>query len=141
MQLNTYLTFKNNARQAMEFYARVLGGEITMMMTMGESPMAADMPKEAHGAIMHACLKVGDRLLMASDSPEGAPGCAAFEGHKGFTLSLTVATPAEGETLFKALSEGGQVTMPLAATFWSPSFGMLVDQFGITWMVNCEPGS
>ncbi len=136
MQLNTYLSFKDNARQALEFYAQALGGKITMLMTMGESPMAADIPAEFHGAIMHGCLQLGDRLLMAADTP---PGCGEFEGNKGFSLSLTVNTPAEGQRLFAALSEGGQVTMPLAETFWSPSFGMLVDQFGIAWMVNCEP--
>lgn len=139
MQLNTYLTFKDNARQAMEFYARVLGGKMLTMMTMGESPMKDQVSPEYHGAIMHASLQIGDRMLMASDSP---PGCGpAFEGNKGFSLSLTVDTPAEAEKLFAALGEGGTVTMPLGQTFWSPCFGMLVDRFGIAWMVNCEPGS
>lgn len=138
MQLNTYLTFKDNARQAMEFYARALGGQITMMMTMGESPMAGEIPAQFHGLIMHASLQLGDRMLMASDSPP-VPGCPAFEGNKGFSLSLTAGTPAEAEKLFEVLSEGATVTMPLAETFWSPAFGMLVDKFGIAWMVNCEP--
>lgn len=137
MQLNTYLTFRDNAREAMEFYARVLGGQLIAMMTMGESPMKEQIAPEYHGAIMHACLQLGDRMLMASDSP---PGCGpAFDGHKGFSLSLTVATPAEAEKLFTALGEGGSVVMPLGETFWSPRFGMLVDKFGIAWMVNCEP--
>lgn len=139
MQINTYLTFKDNAREALEFYARVLGGEITMMMTMGESPMAADIPVADHGAVMHASLKIGDRFLMASDNP---PSCGMpFEGNKGFSLSLNVDTPAEAEHLFTAMSEGGTVTMPLGQTFWSPCFGMLVDRFGIAWMVNCEPAA
>ena len=80
--------------------------------------------------VMHACLKIGDTLVMASD------GCGtSAAGFKGFSLSLTVPNEAEADGKFAALSEGGQVTMPLGKTFFSPRFGMLVDRFGVGWMV------
>lgn len=133
MSLDTYLTFNGNCAEAMRFYERVLGGKLEMMMTMGESPMAAQMPPGAENRIMHANLNLGDRRLMASDSMLGHP----YGGMQGFSLSLSYGTVEEGQKIFDALADGGQVGMPLQKTFWAEGFGMLVDRFGTPWMINC----
>ena len=133
MQITPYLTFNGNCAEAFRFYAESLGGTIEMMMSHGESPIAAQVPKEWHSAIMHARLKVGDAVLMASDAPP-----EQGQTPEGFSVSLGVDTPAEAERIFEALAEGGTVRMPLQQTFWAARFGMVVDRFGIPWMVNCE---
>jgi PhnB protein len=133
MQITPYLTFNGNCAEAFRFYAESLGGTIEMMMSHGDSPVAAQVPKEWHSAIMHARLKVGDAVLMASDTPP-----EQGQTPQGFSVSLGVDTPAEAERVFKALADGGTVRMPLQQTFWAQRFGMLVDRFGIPWMVNCE---
>lgn len=132
--MQAYLTFDGNAAEALAFYAQALGGKVAYTMTFGESPMGADMPAEARKKIMHARLEARGHRLMASDAPPGYP----FAGYKGFSISVQAKDPTEGEQLFNALGVGGKVTMPFAATFWSPGFGMLEDKFGIAWMVNVE---
>ena len=132
--MQPYVNFDGNTADALAFYARVLGGKITFSQTFGQSPMAKDVPKEAHGRVMHATLEARGHQLMASDTVPGMP----FEGHKGFGLSVQGHDVAEGERLFNALAAGGQVTMPYGPTFWALGFGMLVDQFGVPWMVNVE---
>ena len=132
--MEAYLNFNGNAAEALAFYAKCLDGEITFRMTFGESPMAGDVPADAQNRLMHARLTARGHRLMASDTPPGYP----FEGHKGFSLSLQTQDDKEGQRLFKALSEGGQVTMPYQPTFWAKGFGMLVDKFGVPWMINCE---
>ncbi len=132
--MQAYLTFDGNTAEALAFYAQCLGGKVLFSMTWGESPMAADMPAEAKNKIMHSTLEARGHKLMAADAPPGYP----FEGHKGFSLSVQSNNVKEGEQLFKALSAGGKVTMPFAPTFWAAGFGMLVDKFGVSWMVNCE---
>ena len=131
LQLDTYLFFDGNCADAMRFYERTLGGKL-QLMTHGESPMAAQTPPGSANRIMHARLELDGRLLMASDSMVGQP----YEGMKGFSLSLIYPTVAEAQRIFAALAEGGQVTMPIAKTFWAEAFGMLVDRFGTAWMVN-----
>lgn len=134
MQLNPYVSFNGQCEQAFKFYEKVLGGKITFMMTWGEMPGGADQfPAEALKLIMHATLKVGDAVLMGADSPPGT-----YQHPKGTNVSLHLKDIAEGERIFNALAENGTVQMPFAETFWSPGFGMCVDQFGIPWMVNCE---
>ena len=133
MQLNPYLNFNGNCEAAFYFYERCLGGQLVMMLTHGNAPSAEHVPAEWHNKIMHARLNVGDRVLMGSDSP---PQC--FEETKGFYVQLGIDDPAEAERIFQALAENGKVTMPFEQTFWAFRFGMLVDQFGIPWMVNCE---
>ena len=131
MQLIAYLDFAGNCREAFDFYAQALGGTITMRMTYGESPMAADMPASTHGLVMHSQLTCGAASIMGADNgePEGAPtkGC----------VSIHVDEPAEAERLFAALTEGGSVQMPLQETFWAQRFGMFVDRYGKGWMINC----
>jgi len=132
--MEAYLTFDGRTADALAFYAQCLGGRVVFSMTWGESPMADDMPAEAKDKIMHATLEARGHKLMAADAPPGYP----FEGHKGFSLSVQSKDVKEGERLFNALSAGAKVTMPFAPTFWAAGFGMLTDQFGVSWMVNCE---
>lgn len=132
--MEAYLTFNGNAAEALAFYAACLGGQVGVSMTYGESPMGDGMPAETRNKIMHATLEARGHKLMASDAPPGF----VFEGHKGFALSVQARDAQEGEQLFNALADGGRVMMPYAPTFWAAGFGMLVDRFGVPWMVNCE---
>jgi len=131
-QLDAYLTFNGNCAEAMRFYERTLGGKIEIMMTNGESPMAAQTSPDGANRIMHARLALGDRILMASDSMAGQP----YDGMTGFSLSLIFPTADEAKKTFDALADGGKVTMPLQKLFWADAFGMLIDRFGTPWMVN-----
>ena len=134
MQLNPYLTFNGTCEAAFKFYQQCLGGEIVMMMPFGETPGCEQMPAASRDKIMHARLVFDDQVLMASDNHPDHP----YDGIKGCSLSLNVATAAEAERVFNALSKNGTVQMPLEPTFWAERFGMFVDQFGVPWMVNCE---
>src|ERR1700675_108708 len=136
MQMNPYLSFDGKCETAFKFYEKVLGGKVLMMMKDGESPMAAQTPPESRDKIMHARLAVGDKLLMGSDAP-----AQMYEPMKGIQVTLGVDQPAEADRIFSALTENGSVRMPIQETFWAQRFGMLVDQFGTPWMINCErPG-
>lgn len=133
-QINPYLLFGGNCREAMNFYADCLGGELTMQ-TMGESPMGKDMPQEMKDNIMHASLsKNGILLLMASDM------MGKEEVKQGNTISLSLNCGSEDEInmFFSKLSAGGQVTQPLEDAFWGAKFGMLIDKFGMHWMLNFD---
>lgn len=133
MNLNTYVFFNGQCREAFEFYAKALGGKIVMMQTYAESPEAERVSKDWRGKIIHARLRLGDHVLMGSDAPP-----ERFRSPQGFDLNVGVADPAEAERIFQALAAGGKVLMPIGETFWAVRFGALVDQFGIPWMVNCE---
>jgi PhnB protein len=133
MQINPYLNFNGQCETAFKFYEQVLGGKITFRMTWSEMPGADQFPPEMQKLIMHATLNVGDRILMGADSPPDR-----YQQPKGMNVSLHLKDVAEGERVFNALAEHGNVTMPFQKTFWSPGFGMCVDQFGIPWMVNTE---
>jgi len=133
MQINAYLNFNGRCAEAFRFYEKALGGRIETMMTFGESPMAAQAPENWQKAIMHARLVVGDAVLMGSDAPSDR-----FQQPQGFSVSLQTKDVTEAERVFAALSEGAEVQMPLQQTFWAARFGMLVDRFGIPWMLNCE---
>jgi PhnB protein len=130
MQAQPYLFFDGRCEEAIEFYRRVLGAEVTMLMHFKDSPDPG-MCAPGHGdKVMHANLRIGDTTVLASDGR--CQGPASF---KGFALSLTVSDEAEAERLFAALADGGQVQMPLTKTFFSPRFGMVADRFGVSWMV------
>ena len=135
MRVNAYLMFDGQCEAAFKFYAQCLGGTIESMFPYGESPAAEHVPSEHRARIMHARLAVGDQVLMGSDC---VPPEHPYEGSKGFSVSLNVDTPAQAERIFQALAEKRTVTMQLEQTFWAARFGMLTDQFGIPWMVNCE---
>jgi PhnB protein len=133
MQLNPYLTFNGQCEAAFKFYEKVLGGKIEAMMPHEGSPMEQHVPPEWRRKIMHALLRVGEDVLMGSDAPPDR-----HEQMKGFSVTLGIDDPQEAERLFHALSENGAVQMPIQKTFWAARFGMLVDQFGTPWMINCE---
>jgi PhnB protein len=133
MQLNPYLTFNGQCEAAFKFYEKVLGGKIEAMMPHEGSPMAENVPPEWRSKIMHARLSVGDNILMGSDAPPDH-----YEQMKGFSVTLGIDDPHIAERVFQALSENGTVQMPIQKTFWAARFGMLVDQFGTPWMINCE---
>ena len=132
MQLNPCLTFNGQCEAAFKFYEQCLGGNIQTMMTWGDSPMADQVPAEWRDRIIHATLIVGETTLMGGDAPS-----ERYEEPRGFSVTIQIDDPAEGELVFAALSEAGTVTMPIQQTFWAARFGMCVDRFGIPWMVNC----
>lgn len=135
MQIEPYLFFDGQCEAALNFYAQCLGGQIAVLHRYEGSPMEAQLPPEWKHKVMHATLDAGGQRFMASDRMPGQP----FGGHAGFSMSVNLPKdPVRGEAVFKALATGGMVTMPFALTFWGAHFGMLVDKFGVGWMVNCE---
>ena len=131
MKLNPHLNFNGQCAAAFRFYERYLGAKTLFMLTNGASPMAKQFAAEYQDKIMHATLDMGGTIVMGSDCPPGS-----YEIPKGFTLALSPDKQEEAERIFQALAENGKVIMPLQETFWAARFGMLVDQFGIPWMVN-----
>jgi PhnB protein len=136
MQIHPYLTFNGNCAEAFKLYERVLEGQIVSMMTHGDSPIAGQVPPGWHDRILHVHLAVGDAVLLGSDAPP-----EHYAKPQGLQVSVQVKDPAKAERIFKALSDKGTVTMPFEKTFWAERFGMLVDRFGIPWMVNCAPAA
>jgi PhnB protein len=136
MQINPYLMFNGQCEAAFKFYEQCLGGKITDMITFGESPdesMLEQTPPEWRNKIMHTSMMLKDQPLMGSDCPPDY-----YEAPQGFSVSIHLNDAAEADRIFQALSADGKVTMPLEQTFWAHRFGMLVDQFGTPWMINCE---
>jgi PhnB protein len=133
MSVTPYLFFDGRCEEAIEFYKKTLGAEVGMMMRYKESPEKNMCTPANENKIMHASMRIGGTLVMLSDGrAEGKP---KFEG---FSLSLDPKTEAEAEKMFTALSQGGQVQMPLTSTFFAKSFGMVADKFGMGWMIICE---
>lgn len=140
MQLLTYLNFRDNCAEAMRFYADVLGGEL-VMMTFGQMPPSEHAPELAEyerELIMHAELRVCGQTLMASDSLPQFCGGNGYQPQQSVNVVARLPELAEAERIFHALSEGGQITVPFAATFFSPGFGSLKDRFGTSWLVMAE---
>ena len=128
-----YLFFNGRCEEALEFYRAAIGAHGEMMMRYNESPQPMPpgaVPAGFEKKIMHVSFRVGETVLMASDGNDSKPN---FDG---FSLSLSLPTPAEAEKAFAALAAGGTVKVPLGKTFWSPCFGMLSDRFGVGWMVT-----
>lgn len=132
MNLNPHLNFNGQCAVAFKFYEQHLGAKLLFTLTYGASPMAAQFPAECQDQIMHATLEVGGVTVLGSDSPPGF-----YQPPNGFCMALSFDDPEEAERVFHALAENGKVNMPLQQTFWAQRFGMLIDQFGIPWMVNC----
>jgi PhnB protein len=132
--IQPYLFFNGSCEQAVEFYRKALGAEVEMSMRYKESPEPPKpgmIPPGFESKIMHTSFRIGETLVMASD------GCSADKAHfEGFSLSLAFRETMGADRAFAALSEGGQVRMPLAKTFWSPRFGMVQDKFGVAWMIS-----
>jgi PhnB protein len=136
MQAQPYLFFEGRCEEAVEFYKHVLGAEVMMLMRYKDSPEPpppGKVPPGSGNKVMHASLRIGESIIMASDGL-----CQGKPAFHGFSLSLSVRTEAEARRLFGALEDGGQVQMPLAKTFYSPLFGMVNDRFGVGWMVIVE---
>jgi PhnB protein len=132
-----YLFFDGRCEEAIEFYRRSLGAEVVRLSRFKDCPEPSKPGCTAPGSenkIMHASLRIGNITVMASDGR-----CTGKPSFQGFALSLTVPTEAEAERLFAALTDGGQVQMPLAKTFFSARFGMVADRFGVSWMVLVSP--
>ena len=136
MQLNSYLTFNGQCEAAFKFYEQCLGGTIGTMLTHGNSPVAKEVPSEWHNKILHASLTVGDHVLMGADAPPDR-----YEKPQGFSVMLELKDATEADRVFQAFTEKGTVQMQLQETFWALRFGMLIDRFGIPWMINCGPGN
>ena len=132
MQLNPYLNFDGQCEAAFKFYEECFGGKIQTLMTWGDSPMADQVPTEWRDKIIHTSLIVGDTALLGTDA---APD--SYEKPRGISVTIQIKDAAEGERIFNSLAENGTVQMPFQQTFWATGFGMLVDRFGIPWMVNC----
>jgi len=132
MKIEPYLFFEGRAEEAIEFYKKTVGAQVQMMMRFKECPDPAGCPPGPGmgDKIMHATVQIGSTAVMLSDGR-----CESKPTFEGFALSISAADPAETGKLFKALSDGGQVVMPMAKTFFSPAFGMLKDKFGVMWMV------
>ena len=137
MRVEAYLFFNGRCGEAVEFYKKALGAEVTMLMRFKDSPEPQPpgmVPPGSENKIMHTSFRVGDTTVMVSDGR-----CTGQSSSHGFCLSLAVANEREADRVFAALSEGGQVQMPLTKTFWSPRFGMVADRFGVGWMVSVAP--
>lgn len=133
--IHPYLFFSGRCEEALSFYERALGAEVSLLLRHSDNPAPESaVPPEFADKVMHATFSVGGATLQASDGC-GSPDAPAFGG---FSLSLQLPSQAEAEHAFAALSEGGEVTLPLGKTFWSPCFGMLTDRFGIGWMLAVE---
>ncbi len=140
--LTPYLSFDGTTREAFAFYEKALGAKVEAMMRYSDMPApeqgGCDGPPPTGDGIMHASLVLpGGARLFAGDTPPGMP----FAGMKGVMMALQYDTVDDAQAAFKALAEGGQVTMPLAPAFWAKTFGMLTDRFGVGWAVNGEPSN
>lgn len=130
--ITPYLFFGGRCEEALEFYKKELGAEVEMMMRFNQSPDPVPegmLQAGFENKVMHCSFRIHGALLMASDSCDDKP---KFDG---FNLALSVATEAEAHRAFDALATGGQIRMPLTKTFWSPCYGMVMDKFGLHWMV------
>jgi PhnB protein len=133
MKLNTYLNYGGNCERAFRFYEEHLGGKITMMVTHGQQPNANEVPVDLKDTILHARISLGGTELMGSDVPP-----ARFQPMRSAYLSLGVDSIDEAERIYAVLSDGGEIFMPMAETFFAFRFAMLRDRFGTSWMIIHE---
>ena len=137
--LHTYLTFDGDCFDAFEYYKTVLGGEYESISRFGDMPAGEDFnpAEDEKNLIMHVSLPISDNsVLMGSDRPSSAPG--EFVKGTNFSISIQTESIEDSDRIFKMLSTGGFITMPIQKTFWGSYFGMLTDKYGIQWMVNCN---
>lgn len=136
MQMTPYLNFKGDCEAAFKFYEQCLGGQGLSFHRYGGSPMQDQVPAELRDRVMHATLLCGKTALMGADAPP-----QYYRETQGFSVSVNVDKTEDAERVFNALAQGGKIQMPIQQTFWAARFGMLIDKFGIPWMVNCNPQS
>ena len=136
MQLNTYLTFDKECREAFEFYRSVFGGDFLFIQTFGDGPPDLQVPEDEQHRIMHVSLSVGDSVLMGSDSTSAFGPPPQIGGN--FSITVSPDSRADADRLLAGLAEGGETLTPMQDMFWGAYFGMCVDKFGIRWQVNFE---
>jgi PhnB protein len=137
MPVTPYLFLDGRCEEAIEFYKKTLGAKVEMMMRFKESPEPPQpgmCPPNSDEKIMHACMRIADTAVMASDGR-----CSGAPKFEGFALSLNARDERDADRMFAALADGGKVQMPLMKTFFSPRFGMVADKFGVGWMIMVEP--
>lgn len=132
MKLTPYLSFNGECEAAFGFYEKLFKGKILAMMTHEGSPAEAQTPPEWQKKILHACMTIGDQTLMASDIPS-----SQSKPMNGFNVAVQVDSPSEANRIFDALTEGGNVTVPITETFFAHRFGIVSDRFGTPWMILC----
>jgi PhnB protein len=133
MQMSPYLSFNGQCEAAFTLYEQCLGGALGPIFRYAGSPFASQVSADWSDKIMHGSITIGGQLVQGADiTPD------KYEAPKGFSLSLQIQDVDEGKRVFRELADGGRVVMPLEATFWAAGFGMVVDRFGIPWLINCE---
>ena len=133
MQMNSYLSFKGQCEAAFVFYEQCLGAQLGAIFRYAGTPLADQVPADWQDKVMHGSLTLGGQVLMGGDV---APD--SYEEPRGFSLSLHMKSIADAERIFQDLAKDGRIVLPLGRTFWAARFGMLVDRFGIPWLINCE---
>jgi PhnB protein len=133
MQINPYLSFKGNCEEAFTFYEQCFGGRVGTLFRYAGSPMAGTVPAEWSDKVMHGSVTIGGLELSGADV-----AALAYEAPKGFSLSIQIKAAADAERVFQELARDGTIMMALEKTFWAERFGMVVDRFGIPWLINCE---
>ena len=133
MQVNPYLSFNGQCEAAFKFYEQVLGGQLGDIFRYAGTPMEHQVPTDWQDKVMHGSVTVGGQALMGGDV---APD--RYEAPTGFSLSIHIKGAAEAERIFHQLRQAGKMVMPLEKTFWAERFGMVIDRFGIPWLINCE---
>jgi PhnB protein len=133
MQVNPYLSFKGQCEAAFKLYEKCLGGQLGPIFRYAGTSLEGQVPAGWQDKVMHGSVTVAGQTIMGADvAPEG------YEEPKGFSLSIQIKSAAEAERIFRELSTEGRVVMPLEKTFWAERFGMVVDRFGVPWLINCE---
>jgi PhnB protein len=133
MQLNAYLLFNGQCQEAFRFYEGALGAKIETLLLHEGTPAEVHVPAEWRNKVMHGRITVNGQTVLASDCPPDR-----YTAPQGFSINLGYEEPSAADRVFQALSDGGTVQMPIQETFWAKRWGMVVDRFGIPWMINCE---
>jgi PhnB protein len=133
MQMNTYVNFNGQCEAAFKFYEQCLGGQIGAIFRYAGTPLADQVPADWQDKVMHGSVTIGEQVLQGADvAPE------RYEEPKGFSLSLQMKSTTQAEHIFHMLAKDGSVVIPLEKTFWAARFGVIVDRFGLRWLINCE---
>ena len=133
LEVSAYLSFKGGCEAAFKFYEEALGAKPGLLFRYADSPMADVVPEGWETKIMHGSVRIGGKLLEGADVPP-----ERYDKPQGFSLSLNVPSADQAESVFGKLGNGGRVLYPIAKTFWSERFGMVVDRFGIPWMITAN---
>lgn len=133
MEMTTYLNFRGDCEAAFKFYEECLGAQTGAIFRYGGSPLASQVPEDWSDKVMHGSITIGGQAVMGADvAPQ------QYEQPKGISLSLQIKNASDAERIFQELARDGSVVMALEKTFWAERFGMVVDRFGIPWLINCE---